>query len=123
MCLSNSHQYYYQVQTQLGVCKLERAFFVVWTLQDLHIEEVLFDDKFWGEICAKSLHIFKTAILPELVGKDVEYGEMVACVSNECRYEWFHFNCVGVKSVPKGQWFCPDCRKLRNLKRKKTKHS
>jgi len=150
-CLVKKHPYFYQIQTQLGVCKLERAFFVVWTLKDLHVEEILLDNEFWSEICSKSLHIFKTAILPELVGKfytksitstpveistgrsdsdkemhqlhcycrDEEYGQMVACDNSACKFEWFHFNCVGVKSVPKGQWFCPDCRKRRNVKRKR----
>ena len=57
------------VQTQLGVCRLESAYFVVWTEKDLHVEPISFDEEFWGMICQKSKHIFDTAILPELVGK------------------------------------------------------
>ncbi|XP_041349329.1 uncharacterized protein LOC121368656 [Gigantopelta aegis] len=67
--LDSKHQYYYQVQTQLGVCKLELAYFVVWTEKDLHIEHIMFDERMWEEICEKSKHIFYSAILPELVGK------------------------------------------------------
>ena len=40
-----------------------------------------------------------------------EYGEMVACDSGSCVYEWFHYSCVGVLSEPKGKWFCHECRK------------
>ena len=40
-----------------------------------------------------------------------ESGDMVACVSGSCKYEWFHFACVGLLSEPKGMWFCPECRK------------
>ena len=67
--LDDKHLYYYQVQTQLGVCKLESAYFVVWTEKDLHMEQIMFDCEMWQEICEKSRHIFYTAILPELVGK------------------------------------------------------
>jgi hypothetical protein len=33
------------------------------------------------------------------------YGEMIACDDSDCHYEWFHFNCVGLKKQPKGVWF------------------
>jgi len=32
--LDENHNYYYQVQTQLGVCSLESGFFAVWTEKD-----------------------------------------------------------------------------------------
>ncbi|KAL9230165.1 hypothetical protein vseg_005552 [Gypsophila vaccaria] len=43
------------------------------------------------------------------VCNQVSYGEMVGCDNSECRIEWFHFGCVGVKEKPKGKWYCPDC--------------
>ncbi|KAK9742406.1 hypothetical protein RND81_03G170300 [Saponaria officinalis] len=43
------------------------------------------------------------------VCSQVSYGEMVGCDNPECRIEWFHFGCVGLKEKPKGKWFCPDC--------------
>ncbi|XP_030218111.1 uncharacterized protein LOC115547799 [Gadus morhua] len=69
LTLNRNHQYFYQVQTQLGVCKLESAYLVVWTEKDLHVECILFDEEFWDTICQKSKNIFDTAIMPELVGK------------------------------------------------------
>ncbi|ORY62160.1 uncharacterized protein BCR38DRAFT_233790 [Pseudomassariella vexata] len=39
----------------------------------------------------------------------VSYGDMVACDNPNCPYEWFHWNCVGLKSEPQGRWFCPEC--------------
>ncbi|KMT18247.1 hypothetical protein BVRB_2g024140 isoform A [Beta vulgaris subsp. vulgaris] len=39
----------------------------------------------------------------------VSYGEMVACDHPDCRIEWFHFGCVGLKEKPKGKWYCSDC--------------
>eukprot|EP01095_Lingulamoeba_sp_RSL-Kostka_P017350 TRINITY_DN8948_c0_g1_i1.p2 TRINITY_DN8948_c0_g1~~TRINITY_DN8948_c0_g1_i1.p2 ORF type:complete len:225 (-),score=63.53 TRINITY_DN8948_c0_g1_i1:1002-1676(-) len=40
----------------------------------------------------------------------VSFGEMVGCDNPECRVEWFHFECVGLTSSPKGRWLCPECR-------------
>lgn len=49
----------------------------------------------------------------------VSYGEMVACDNPDCRIEWFHFGCVGLKEKPKGKWYCSDC--AGNQKRRKGK--
>ncbi|KAH8675771.1 hypothetical protein BX600DRAFT_432324 [Xylariales sp. PMI_506] len=46
----------------------------------------------------------------------VSYGDMVACDNPDCPYEWFHWNCVGLKSEPQGRWFCPECTE--NLRKK-----
>ena len=82
--LHRNHQYFYQVQTQLGVCKLESAYFVVWTEKDLHVERILFDEEFWGNICQKSKNIFDTAIMPELVGKFyTRLSSTIATVSSQ----------------------------------------
>lgn len=43
----------------------------------------------------------------------VSYGDMVACDNPDCPYEWFHWNCVGLKSEPQGRWFCPECSEQR----------
>eukprot|EP00457_Paulinella_chromatophora_P009858 gb/GEZN01009936.1/.p1 GENE.gb/GEZN01009936.1/~~gb/GEZN01009936.1/.p1 ORF type:complete len:263 (+),score=27.12 gb/GEZN01009936.1/:319-1107(+) len=37
------------------------------------------------------------------------YGDMVGCDGEKCPYEWFHFDCVGLKRKPKGKWYCSDC--------------
>ncbi|KAI7827334.1 hypothetical protein BX661DRAFT_183080 [Kickxella alabastrina] len=41
--------------------------------------------------------------------QQVSYGDMVACDGPNCRYEWFHWECVGLTSPPKGSWYCSDC--------------
>ncbi|KAK5581092.1 hypothetical protein RB653_001120 [Dictyostelium firmibasis] len=38
----------------------------------------------------------------------VSFGEMVGCENPDCKIEWFHFECVGLTSTPKGKWYCPD---------------
>lgn len=39
----------------------------------------------------------------------VFFGEMVACDNDNCKIEWFHYECVGITDPPKGKWYCPDC--------------
>lgn len=46
-----------------------------------------------------------------------EVSEMIGCDSDDCAIEWFHFECVGIMVPPKGQWFCPDCRKRKQQRR------
>ncbi|KAJ1401706.1 Zinc finger, PHD-type [Sesbania bispinosa] len=47
----------------------------------------------------------------------VSYGEMVACDNPDCKIEWFHFGCVGLKEHPKGKWYCSNCAATRNRRR------
>ncbi|SAM06044.1 hypothetical protein [Absidia glauca] len=39
----------------------------------------------------------------------VSYGDMVACDNDECDIEWFHLECVGLQTPPKGKWYCKNC--------------
>ncbi|XP_015772687.1 PREDICTED: inhibitor of growth protein 1-like [Acropora digitifera] len=39
----------------------------------------------------------------------VSFGEMIGCDNDECPIEWFHFQCVGLTTKPKGKWYCPKC--------------
>ena len=49
-----------------------------------------------------------------------EEGDMVGCDNNSCTYQWFHLHCLKLKSHPQSKfWYCPDCRKLPKLKRRK----
>ena len=39
-----------------------------------------------------------------------EYGKMIQCDNNTCKYVWFHYPCIGIKKAPKGNWLCADCK-------------
>ncbi|KAI8370473.1 chromatin remodeling protein [Radiomyces spectabilis] len=41
--------------------------------------------------------------------RQVSFGEMVACDNDECEIEWFHLECVGLRTPPKGKWYCKNC--------------
>ncbi|KAI9311355.1 hypothetical protein BX666DRAFT_1997605 [Dichotomocladium elegans] len=43
------------------------------------------------------------------VCNQVSYGNMVACDSENCAREWFHYACVGLAKPPVGKWFCREC--------------
>ena len=47
------------------------------------------------------------------------YGEMVACENEQCQYEWFHLQCLGLKKSPDDEevWYCPTCRELDEVKK------
>ncbi|KAG1145601.1 hypothetical protein G6F37_002080 [Rhizopus arrhizus] len=40
----------------------------------------------------------------------VSFGDMIACDSENCEREWFHYACVGLVEPPAGKWYCEDCR-------------
>lgn len=48
---------------------------------------------------------------------------MIACEANGCRFEWFHFECVGIESPPDGDWICPDCRNVDNQQSNLARHA
>jgi hypothetical protein len=44
--------------------------------------------------------------------RTLSYGQMIACENDQCPYEWFHLECVGLKEPPSESvvWYCPECR-------------
>ena len=49
--------------------------------------------------------------------KRVSFGQMIACDNKDCPVEWFHYACVGLKTPPKGKWFCSkDCQDRKKRK-------
>ena len=41
--------------------------------------------------------------------REPSYGEMLSCDNENCKKEWFHFKCVGLREPPTGKWFCNEC--------------
>ncbi|KAH9844375.1 uncharacterized protein C8Q71DRAFT_42128 [Rhodofomes roseus] len=39
----------------------------------------------------------------------MSYGEMIACDNPNCRFQWFHLDCVHLKSPLPESWYCDDC--------------
>ena len=37
--------------------------------------------------------------------------QMIGCDHKQCIIGWFHTDCLRITRIPKGKWYCPDCRK------------
>lgn len=35
---------------------------------------------------------------------------LIKCDHENCQYVWFHIDCIQMKRVPKGKWFCRTCK-------------
>lgn len=44
----------------------------------------------------------------------VAYGEMVGCDGASCELEWFHLPCIHLDHLPRGKWYCDDCKRKRS---------
>ena len=67
--LLSSHQYYYQIQTQMLVCKME--FGGCTSLNDtptLFMQRIEINVNFMTQCIIKSVDFYKVAIMPELLG-------------------------------------------------------
>lgn len=53
----------------------------------------------------------------------ISFGEMIGCDNDDCKYEWFHWLCVGITSPPKDDdiWYCPDCAPKMEKRKKRKK--
>lgn len=70
--LKKSHIYMYQIQGQLHITKKKVCYFIVWTPNDMHIENILYDHKFWCNKMVNKLDTFyKEAMLPVLVHEGI----------------------------------------------------
>lgn len=47
-------------------------------------------------------------------------GMIIGCDNKDCPIQWFHIKCLDINksSIPKGDWYCPDCQELPEFKGK-----
>lgn len=88
------------------------------------------DDSDYGELPARFAQNVAKAVPAEDADnnlycfcKRVSFGEMIGCDNDDCKYEWFHWSCVGITSPPKDDevWYCPDCAPKMEKKKKRKK--
>ena len=53
--------------------------------------------------------------------QDAAYGDMIECSDEGCVIEWFHLECMELKSAPDGKWVCPECARRREQRRAEKK--
>ena len=49
--------------------------------------------------------------------KPMDTEQYIGCDGGECKIEWFHVACVGLKRVPKGNWYCKTCKTQMKVKK------
>ena len=48
-----------------------------------------------------------------------EYGDnVIGCDNDKCQYGWLHYSCVNLKKVPKGAYFCPECKSFQRKEKR-----
>ena len=52
-------------------------------------------------------------------GVEEEGRPMIYCDNNYCPISCLHFDCLGPNKILSGDWYCPDCRKLKQFKKGK----
>ncbi|XP_076090454.1 uncharacterized protein LOC143062652 isoform X1 [Mytilus galloprovincialis] len=129
--LKKTHQYYSQVQLQMYVHNMNTSFFVVWGEKFTVVSNVTKDDEFIKTMLEKSHNFFINAVVPELLTRKIssptekpisndelfcicqtpEDGNMIGCDNQNCKYKWFHLDCIKMKRVPKFTWYCSYCKK------------
>lgn len=137
LMLKHDHEYYYQVQTQMGVTQLQYTDFVVWREDQVVINRIKFDASFYSMITKQAKLFFVKCVCPELLGKwfsrnplpgqrvmstvnavcycrrtAADDNAMAHCSNPSCQIQNFHLECLRLKNKPKRLWYCPDCRKL-----------
>lgn len=67
--LKKVHEYFYQVQTQMHVCKCFSCYFVVWTPKEAFIEEIGYDERFVINFLPKLKKFYFDELLPALTAE------------------------------------------------------
>ena len=132
--LKQSHPYYSQVQGQMLVIERRFCNFVVWCKNDMKIDRVFKNAQFCSKLL-KLKQVFNERMLPEIITrshmpdydnqnkqycycKHPSFEPMIGCDGKNCKIQWFHFVCVGIRRQPKSNWLCKECQN-RNLQLEK----
>ena len=79
--LKKDHAYFYQVQAQILLCKIDFCDFIIYSKRDIVILRILPEHEFIKAVIADVTTLFKFAVLPEIVGKyfSKSFQERIAC--------------------------------------------
>ena len=139
MTLKQDHSYMYQLQAQMRIAEVMYGDFVLWTPQELFMQQIQFDLYFFDEVYTRVEEFIRTGVLPELLGKwctvphlslsanlenvpegcycgnPVDDTDILSCTSKQCKRKRFHMSCMKLSRVPKS-WKCVECKKQTNKK-------
>ena len=67
--LKEDHPFFYQVQTQLHVCRLSYCNFVIWSNDEIIVERIEANEIYFDSLISNVKDFFIYGILPEIIGK------------------------------------------------------
>ena len=115
--MKENYSYFFQVQHKMMVTNTSYCDFYVYKKgkdsEDKFMVRVLKNLSFCERLKEKLLNIFEEVILPEIVSrkndpalennqqlycycKRPSFPPMIACDTNNCEIEWFHYGCVNI---------------------------
>ncbi len=140
--LKTDHKYFTQIQLQLFIFGMHECKLVVWTPKWMYHTTVLRNDGFIDSMLVVLKQFTEKNIVPELMTRQLEHGlekpkllsdsksycicnskhsdteTWIGCDAVDCKREWFHLSCLKLKRIPKGIWYCKECRKAKKLIKK-----
>lgn len=76
--LKKNHNYYFQIQGQLNICRREYCDFILYCDNDFHVETIKRDENIWKNIMVPKLREFyENCILPEIIDGRIPRGMQV----------------------------------------------
>ncbi|XP_041371313.1 uncharacterized protein LOC121384798 [Gigantopelta aegis] len=134
--LKETHSYYSQVQMQMYIHDTAFCDFVIFTPRFTAISYVRRNHSFIAEMLEKTRDFHVKCVMPEILTRTLENNSvptattsscpdnrvycfcnstndllMIGCDEPTCQVQWYHLDCVKLKRIPKGDWFCKTCRK------------
>ena len=125
--LKKSHKYYTQINSQIALSNSTCGYFVVWTSQDILVQNIEFNKNHWEAVSA-NLEIFFKSYVAERVLRlnpiefcgscekvlfeenEIAENELdlrsICCDQCNC---WYHLKCQGLDDVVDGEWLCLLC--------------
>ena len=117
----------------MAITNCKSAYFIVWTLKDLYVEVVKFDQELWDKVKTNLDIFFKTYVSPALLllkpitfcgncdklileEPEINANEFNECSSIQCQIccAWFHCSCQNFKKedyelIVDQDWICYMC--------------
>lgn len=67
LVINRKHEYFYQLQIQMAVCRVEFSYFYIWSQSIQVCVRVCFEQDFWLENSVKAFRFARNVIVPELM--------------------------------------------------------
>ena len=71
---------------------------------------------FWQDFLASQPSLMQEVLEKCYCNMSEEDDDLIGCDNKNCQMKWFHLKCLHITKIPKGRWFCTECRKAKKQK-------